>query len=202
MAPTRCWKHHFPDTTTPGTLFSRAVEAFDLWFSRYHARSSRAWYLQGLEEWRTTAAECGSAMHLRGRRSPFTITTRPRTSIRNCFITCHLLIETTVGRVPKFISIDYFGGHLVTIALLTELYPMVLRSILFISSTSKGFSPPVSYVRPHHPDPALRRLLLSRLRHLTVCALVYAGAIHSVQGSAEDDGPTEDINTLGARDDG
>ena len=41
---------HIPDTQ--GTLFSRAVEAFDFGFPRYHARSSRAWYCQGPEEWR------------------------------------------------------------------------------------------------------------------------------------------------------
>ena len=45
--------------------------------------------------------------------------------IGNCFITCHLLIETTIGRVPKFVSIGYFCGHLVTSVLLIELYPMV-----------------------------------------------------------------------------
>ena len=45
--------------------------------------------------------------------------------IGNCFITCHLLIETTIGRVPKFVSIGYFCGHLVTLDLLIELYPMV-----------------------------------------------------------------------------
>ena len=45
--------------------------------------------------------------------------------IGNCFITCHLLIEITVGHAPKFISIGYFCGHLVTIALLIELYPVV-----------------------------------------------------------------------------
>ena len=43
----------------------------------------------------------------------------------NCFITCHLLIETTVGCVPKFVSIGYFCGHLVTSVLLIELYPMI-----------------------------------------------------------------------------
>ena len=45
--------------------------------------------------------------------------------IGNCFITYHLLIEITVGRTPKFVSIGYFCGHLVTSVLLIELYPMV-----------------------------------------------------------------------------
>ena len=45
--------------------------------------------------------------------------------IGNCFITCRLLIEITVGRAPKFVSIGYFCGHLVTIALLIELYPVL-----------------------------------------------------------------------------
>ena len=45
--------------------------------------------------------------------------------IVNCFITCHLLIETTVRRVPKFVSTKYFRSDPGTIALLIELYPMV-----------------------------------------------------------------------------
>ena len=45
--------------------------------------------------------------------------------IGNCFITCRLLIEITVGRAPKFVSIGYFCGHLVTIALLIEIFHMV-----------------------------------------------------------------------------
>ena len=45
--------------------------------------------------------------------------------IGNCFITCHSLIETTVRRAPKFVSIGYFCGHLVTSVLLIELYPMI-----------------------------------------------------------------------------
>ena len=45
--------------------------------------------------------------------------------IGNCFTSCHLLIEITVERAPKFVSIGYFCGHLVTSVLLIELYPMV-----------------------------------------------------------------------------
>ena len=45
--------------------------------------------------------------------------------IGKCFISCHLLIEITVERAPKFVSIGYFCGHLVTSVLLIELYPMV-----------------------------------------------------------------------------
>ena len=45
--------------------------------------------------------------------------------IGNCFITCHLLIETTVERAPKFESSGDFLNHLVTTGLLIELYPMV-----------------------------------------------------------------------------
>ena len=45
--------------------------------------------------------------------------------IGNCFTTCHLLIETTVGRAPKFESSGDFLNHLVTNDLLIELSPMV-----------------------------------------------------------------------------
>ena len=61
--------------------------------------------------------------------------------IGNCFITCHLLIETTVGRAPKFVSIGYFCGHLVTIALLIEIYhmvPFVLIVSHMVSVYSRG----------------------------------------------------------------
>ena len=60
--------------------------------------------------------------------------------IGNCFITCHLLIETTVGCVPKFVSIGYFCGHLVTFDLLIELYPMVPFSSVV---RQKGSVPPL-----------------------------------------------------------
>ena len=70
--------------------------------------------------------------------------------IRNCFITCHLLIEATVGRAPKFVSIGYFCDHLVTNGLLIELYPMVP----FPSIVLEGVS---DYTRtPPQPHPCRR----------------------------------------------
>ena len=48
-----------------------------------------------------------------------------RARVEPASATCRLLIEITVGRAPKFVSIGYFCGHLVTIALLIELYPVV-----------------------------------------------------------------------------
>ena len=66
--------------------------------------------------------------------------------IGNCFITCRLLIEITFGRAPKFVSIGYFCGHLVTIALLIELYPMVpFPPIVLEGQSDYTRTPP----RPH-----------------------------------------------------
>ena len=45
--------------------------------------------------------------------------------IGNCFITRRLLIETTVGRAPKFVSIQSYASILNPFALLIELYPLV-----------------------------------------------------------------------------
>ena len=56
--------------------------------------------------------------------------------IGNCFISCHLLIEITVERAPKFVSIGYFCGHLVTSVLLIELYPMVPFVLLVLITQS------------------------------------------------------------------
>ena len=55
MPPTRCWKHHFPDTQ--GTLFSRAVEAFYLGSSRGDDRTIAASPPEGPEERRERAWE-------------------------------------------------------------------------------------------------------------------------------------------------
>ena len=70
--------------------------------------------------------------------------------IGNCFITCRLLIEITFGRASKFESSGDFLNHLVTIALLIELYPVVpFPSMVPLQILRPTFG---SVVPPRDPD--------------------------------------------------
>ena len=73
-----------------------------------------------------------------------------RLHIGNCFITCRLLIEITFGRASKLESSGDFLNHLVTIALLIELYPVVpFPSIVTLKILRPTFG---SDVPPRDPD--------------------------------------------------
>ena len=70
--------------------------------------------------------------------------------IGNCFITCHLLIETTVRCAPKFVSTKYFRSDPGTFDLLIELYPMVPFPPIVLEGVS-------DYTRtPPRPHPCQR----------------------------------------------
>ena len=76
--------------------------------------------------------------------------------IGNCFITCRLLIEITFGRASKFESSGDFLNHLVTIALLIELYPVVpFPSIVPLKILRPTFG---SDVPPRDPDQSQLRI--------------------------------------------
>ena len=75
--------------------------------------------------WLRSGSRGGVNVDLRFGGNDFTYRNLFHLFIGNCFITCHLLIETAVGCVSKFVSIGYFCDHLVTSALLIELSSMV-----------------------------------------------------------------------------
>ena len=78
--------------------------------------------------------------------------------IGNCFISCRLLIEITFGRAPEFVSIGYFCGHLVTIALLIEIFhmvpfpPIVLNEVSVYIGHASGHAPLTVHRAGFKPD--------------------------------------------------
>ena len=127
----RCWKTGPPGPSHPRPIFQSAsqetrvpcqrLERVCLKFCLAPSRLRSTQGSQRSSRWQGWGPEVETGFG----GNDFTYRKLFHLLIGNCFITCHLLMETTVGRAPKFESSGDFLNHLVTTGLLIELYPMV-----------------------------------------------------------------------------